>query len=94
MDEQLEARVQVRLADGKLPWQALPRWGTVSVGRTPGYGLFLPNSWVPRRLCRFLPSQHGWLVQVGPRARMRVQGDHLFNRRAMVALPAAQPAVS
>lgn len=64
----------------------------VSVGRTAGYGLHIPNSWVPRRLCRFLPFERGWVVQIGPRARMRVEdayvGSHVFNPRAMVALQA------
>lgn len=88
--EELEARVTLKLKDGtRGPWQ-LPRWDTVSVGRTLGYGLHLPNSWVPSKLCRFLTWEQGWIMQVGPRARMRVQdeyvGDHTFERRAMVAL--------
>ena len=87
---ELEARVTLKFKDGTQgPWQ-LPRWEMLSVGRTHGYGLHLPNSWVPSKLCRFLPWDQGWVVQVGPRARMRVQdeyvGDHVFERRAMVAL--------
>jgi hypothetical protein len=88
--EELEARVTLKFKDGTQgPWH-LPRWEMLSVGRTHGYGLHLPNSWVPSKLCRFLPWDQGWVVQVGPRARMRVQdeyvGDHVFERRAMVAI--------
>ena len=96
--EELEARVTLKFKDGTQgPWR-LPRWEPLSVGRTLGYGLHLPNSWVPSKLCRFLPWDQGWVVQVGPRARMRVQdeyvGDHVFERRAMVALQEGEMLVS
>ncbi|MCR6030353.1 hypothetical protein GGQ22_02725 [Nocardioides sp. zg-579] len=98
MEDELQGRVQLRLADRKHPWQALPQWDAVSAGRTPGYGLYLPNSWMPRRLCRFVPHERGWLVQVGPRARMQVEdryvGKHVFARRAMVALQAGRTKLS
>lgn len=90
MDGDVEARISVRVADRKPGWVALPRWETVSAGRTHGYALYLRNSWVPAKLCRFLPYDRGWVVQVGPRPRMRVQdryvGDHAFARRSIVAL--------
>jgi hypothetical protein len=71
------------------PWQ-LPWEEPVSVGRDPRSGLILPHSWIPRALCRFVPTPLGWLVQLGPRARARVVndyvGDHVFDRHAVVAL--------
>ena len=89
MDD-LQGRVTLKYRDTvRGPWQ-IPRWEVLSVGRTHGYGLHLPNSWVPSKLCRFLPWEQGWVVQVGPRPRMRVQdpyvGDHTFDRAALVAL--------
>lgn len=89
--EELEGRVSLKIADGKPQGPfALPRWGVLSAGRTAGYGLHLPPRWVPNKLCRFVPFEHGWVVQVGPSPRMRVEdryiGDHVFARRSMVAL--------
>ena len=89
MDD-LQGRVILKYKDTvRGPWQ-IPRWEVLSVGRTHGYGLHLPSSWVPSKLCRFLPWEQGWVVQVGPRPRMRVQdpyvGDHTFDRAALVAL--------
>ncbi|MCH1867426.1 hypothetical protein [Nocardioides sp. CFH 31398] len=85
-----EARIQVAVGDKKRPWCGLSRWEPVSVGRAASSGIHLPNKWVPRGLCRFTATDLGWLVQVGPRARMRVRdpwvGDHVFERRALVAL--------
>lgn len=86
----MQARLWLRLADEQSgPW-SLPPDEAVSVGRAPSSGLRLPRSWVPRGLCRLVPTGLGWLVQVGPRARARVQndfvGDHVFDRLALVAL--------
>ena len=96
--EPLEARVHLRVKDGtRGPWQ-LPRWEQVSAGRTTGYGIHLSHSWIPSKLCRFLPWERGWLVQVGPRPRMRVQdryvGNHMFRRRSIVALQEGQMLLS
>ena len=89
MDE-LRGHLALQVADRKLGPFQLPDWGTVSAGRTPGYALYLPDKWVPSKLCRFHRWEAGWVVQVGPRARMRVQnryvGDHVFERRACVAI--------
>ena len=87
----MQARLWLQLADEKAsgPW-SLPQDEPVSVGRAPVSGLHLPRSWVPRGLCRFVPTHLGWLLQLGPRARARVQndfvGDHVFDRLALVAL--------
>lgn len=89
MDE-LRAHLLLTVADQKVGPFQLPRWERVSMGRTAGYGLHVPRSWVPSKLCRFIPWDEGWMVQVGPRTRMRVQdmyvGDHVFDRRSMVVL--------
>lgn len=89
-----QARVQAEVADGKTPWYALPGWEAVSVGRAATSGIHLPNRWIPRGLCRFTATDLGWLVQVGPRARLRVRdpwvGEHVFERRALVALQEGQ----
>lgn len=91
VEEELQARVTLKLADGKRGPFGVPRWDVMSVGRTQGYALHIPNRWVPNKLCRFLPYDLGWVVQVGPRARMRVDdggqvGSHVFDRGAVVAL--------
>ena len=76
---------------------ALPGWEKVSVGRIANEGLHIPHSWVPSRLCRFIPYEMGWLVQAG-RARLRVQnkhlGDHVFEARTIVALQPGRSTVT
>lgn len=76
--------------DGLVGKWRLPSDRPASVGRAPGNALVIPHSWVPRNLCRFIPSPMGWLVQLGPRARLRVVnefvGDHVFDRYALIAL--------
>lgn len=86
----VEGRISLKVGDVQRgPW-ALPDWEPVSVGRRAGSGLAIGEEWVPRGLCRFLPHPLGWLLQVGPRARVRVAspfvGDHVFDRHALVAL--------
>ncbi|TIC84432.1 hypothetical protein [Nocardioides sp. GY 10127] len=86
-----QGRVQVRVGTYKPgPWVALPEHGRLSAGRTPGYALHLPSSWIPQKLCRFLPYELGWVVQVGPSPRMNVRyssmSQQLYPRRAAVAL--------
>lgn len=92
-----DGRVTAKLGDTVLGTWALPSWEQASVGRLPGSGLHLPHSWVPSRLCRFLPWEQGWLVQIG-RARMRVRSKHLgdltFRARAVVALQPGQSVLS
>lgn len=91
MNQEVEGRLSLKVGDAKVTGPfALPAWSTLSMGRTEGYGLHLPNRWVPNKVCRFLPYELGWVVQVGPSPRMRVRGtgagDHTFTRRSVVAL--------
>jgi len=89
MEPLYEGRVGLKVAESVLGQWALPGWEHVSVGRLSGAGLHIPNSWVPARLCRFLPYEMGWLVQLG-RARGRVVNKYLddmtFGARTIVAL--------
>lgn len=91
---QLQGRVTVRVADSNVGTFALPTWGTASVGRTDGYAFQIPHSWAPQKVCRFMPIEFGWVVQVGPTPRMEVQdkyvGKHVFNSRSMVVLQPGQ----
>ncbi|WP_299926126.1 hypothetical protein [uncultured Nocardioides sp.] len=79
----------LKVADTVRGTWALPKWENVSVGRLPAAGLRIEDSWVPARLCRFMPYELGWLVQVG-RARVEVQNKYLgrvvFPARSVVAL--------
>ena len=89
MEPLYDGRVSLNVGDTVAgPW-ALPKWENVSVGRLPGAGIHVPNSWVPSRLCRFMPYERGWLVQLG-RARGRFAnkylGDITFRARTVVAL--------
>lgn len=90
MEQLFEGRVRLRVKDytPQGPW-ALPVDEPVSVGRLASAGLHIPNSWVPSRLCRFMPYDRGWVVQLGrPRATVanKYIGQHTFGSRAMVAL--------
>ncbi len=84
-----EGRVGLKVADRVRGAWALPAYERVSVGRLPGVGIHIPDSWVPSRLCRFLPYEQGWLVQLG-RARATVRSKYLedvtFRARTIVAL--------
>jgi hypothetical protein len=88
-----EGRVSLKVADAKPQTWALNKWDAVSVGRDPSSGLHIARSWVPSRLCRFVPFDRGWVVQLG-RARGRVRnryvGDHVFGARSVVALQAGR----
>ncbi|WP_162599960.1 hypothetical protein [Nocardioides solisilvae] len=90
MDERLfGGRVSLKVGDTVRGQWALPSWEPVSAGRLPYAGLHVPESWVPSRLCRFIPYDRGWVVQLGrPRATVasRYIGQHTFGSRAMVAL--------
>lgn len=86
----LHCRITLRIADTtRGPW-GLPSVDEVWAGRGAGSGLWIPEEWVPRALCRLLPTAHGWLLQNGSRARVRVQnpyvGDTHFAPKALVAL--------
>ena len=89
MEPLYDGRVRLKVGDTVRGTWALPKWENVSVGRLPGAGIPVPNSWVPSRLCRFIPYELGWLVQLG-RARGRVTnkylGDFTFPARTIVAL--------
>lgn len=89
MEPIYEGRVSLKVGDTVRGTWALPKWENVSVGRLPGAGIHIPDSWVPSRLSRFIPYEMGWLVQLG-RARGRVSnkylGDMTFRARTVVAL--------
>lgn len=91
MEPLFDGRVTLKVADATPATWALNRWQDVSVGREPSAGLHVGRSWVPSRLCRFVPYDRGWLVQLG-RARGRVRnpyvGDHVFGARSVIALQA------
>ncbi|MFC6154804.1 hypothetical protein [Nocardioides yefusunii] len=94
MDEQFEARVALRISKEVRGQWALPVDENVSVGRLPTAGLHVGDSWVPSRLCRFIPFERGWVLQLGrPRALVanKYLGQHTFRGRAAVAL---QPGTS
>lgn len=97
MEPMYDGRVSLKVKDTVKGTWALPRWDNVSVGRLPSAGLHIPNSWVPTRLCRFIPYERGWLLQLG-RARGRVEnkyvGDHVFAARSIVALQAGRTRVT
>lgn len=84
-----DGRVRLKVADAVRGTWALPTDDEVSVGRVSGAGIHIPNRWVPEHLCRFLPYEQGWLLQLG-RARARVLNKYLdditFNPRAVIAL--------
>ena len=86
-------RIGLKVADTVRGAWALPAYEHVSVGRLPGAGIHVPDSWVPSRLCRFLPYEQGWLVQLG-RARATVRSKYLddvtFRARTIVALQPGQ----
>lgn len=90
MDQLFDGCVTLQVFDYKPkgPW-ALPRDEPLSVGRLDTAGLHISEPWVPSRLCRFLPFDRGWVVQLG-RARATVGnkyiGKHTFGSRAVVAL--------
>ena len=90
-------RVGLKVADTVRGAWALPAYERVSVGRLPGAGIHIPDSWVPSRLCRFLPYEQGWLVQLG-RARATVRSKYLddvtFRGRTIVALQPGQALIS
>lgn len=89
MEPIFDGRLTLKITDTVRGTWALPKWENVSVGRLPAAGLVLPESWVPTRLCRFMPYELGWLVQVG-RARVEVRNKYLgkviFPARSVVAL--------
>jgi hypothetical protein len=89
MEPLFDGRVTLKVADNVLGTWALPKWENVSVGRLPAAGLHIRESWVPTRLCRFMPYELGWLVQIG-RARVEVRNKYLgmvvFPARSVVAL--------
>lgn len=97
MEPLYDGRVSLKVGDTVRGTWALPKWENVSVGRLPGAGVHVPNSWVPSRLCRFIPYEMGWLVQLG-RARGRVAnkylGDITFGARTVVALQPGKTLVS
>lgn len=84
-----EGRVGLKVADTVRGKWALPTGERVSVGRVQRAGIHVPDLWVPSRLCRFLPYEQGWLVQLG-RARAMVHSKYLddvtFRGRTVVAL--------
>ena len=90
-------RVGLKVADTVRGAWALPIYERVSVGRLPGAGIHIPDSWVPSRLCRFLPYEQGWLVQLG-RARATVRSKYLddvtFRGRTIVALQPGQSLIA
>lgn len=92
-----EGRVGLKVADTVRGAWALPAYEHVSVGRLPGAGIHIPDSWVPSRLCRFLPYEQGWLVQLG-RARATVRSKFLdgvtFRARTIVALQPGQSLIA
>lgn len=92
-----EGRVGLKVADTVRGAWALPAYEHVSVGRLPGAGIHIPDSWVPSRLCRFLPYEQGWLVQLG-RARATVSSKFLdgvtFRARTIVALQPGQSLIA
>lgn len=89
--------VALKVGDSVVGSWALPSWDHVSVGRLPRSGIHIANSWVPSRLCRFLPWEQGWLVQLG-RARAVVRSKYLddvtFRRRSIVALQPGRSRIS
>lgn len=89
MEPLYDGSVHLKVGDTVRGTWALPKWENVSVGRLPGAGIHVPDSWVPSRLCRFIPYEMGWLVQLG-RARGRVANKYLgvitFPARTIVAL--------
>lgn len=93
MEPLYEGRVGLKVADTIRGSWALPTYERVSVGRVAGAGIHIPDSWVPSRLCRFLPYEQGWLVQLG-RARATVRSKYLddvtFRGRTIVALQPGQ----
>lgn len=89
MEPLYDARLSLSVeTDDRGTW-ALPKDANVGMGRLPGLGLAIEEDWVPSRLCRFMPYELGWLVQLG-RARGRISnkylGDVVFNGRTVVAL--------
>ena len=58
----------------------------------------IPDEWVPRGLARFVPIELGWVVQNGPRARMRIQspfiGDIVVAPGAVVAVQTGRSLLS
>ncbi len=92
-----QGRVGLKVADTVRGAWALPSYERVSVGRLPGAGIHIPDSWVPSRLCRFLPYEQGWLVQLG-RARATVRSKYLddvtFRGRTIVALQPGQSLIA
>lgn len=97
MEPLYAGRVHIRVGDSDRGTWALPAWENVAAGRLPGAGLHLPHSWIPTRLCRFMPYELGWLVQLG-RARARVDNKYLggavFAPRTVVALQPGRSLVS
>lgn len=97
MEPLYDGRVRLKVADTVRGAWALPKRENVSVGRLTGSGILVPDPWVPARLCRFMPFEHGWLVQLG-RARGRVSnkylGDTVFRARAIVALQPGRTLIS
>lgn len=97
MEPLYDGRVSLKVGDTVRGTWALPKWENVSVGRMPGAGIHIANSWVPSRLCRFMPYESGWLVQLG-RARGHVANKYLgeitFRGRAVVALQPGRSLIS
>lgn len=97
MEPLYDGRVGLFVSDAVRGTWALPKHEMVGVGRLPGLGIHVPDSWVPSRLCRFIPYEMGWLVQLG-RAQAEVKNKHLgkiaFPRRSIVALQAGRTLIS
>ena len=89
MEPLYDGRVSLKVGTEVRNTWALPKWEYASAGRLPSAALHIPDSWVPSRLCRFMPYEQGWLVQLG-RARGRISnkylGDRVFLGRTIVAL--------
>lgn len=92
MRTDLQCRVELAIEDVlEGPW-SLPQDEVVTVGRASGTGLRTRYAWVPLRLCRLMPMEHGWLLQNGSRARVLVQNQFVaptsFSPHALIALQA------
>lgn len=53
----------------------LPRKSPVSLGSRERHGLLLLSEWVPKDVATFTPIDEGWVVENGPRSRMRMESE-------------------
>ncbi|WP_166139841.1 hypothetical protein [Nocardioides ochotonae] len=97
MEPLYDGRVSLKIDQTIRGTWALPKHEMVGVGRLDEMGIHVPNSWAPSRLCRFIPYEMGWLVQLG-RAQGRIDNKYLgamvFPRRSVIALQAGRTLLS